>query len=82
MFLKAFIATFALFLVGLTLGFGANWFSLSSQTYDLVWKEGRTGKLNVLGMTKDACEKMLTLQAQAEAKCQKQTFLYYVADSF
>ena len=82
MFLKAFAATIALFVAGLTLGFGANWFSLSSQTYDLVWKEGGASKLNVLGMTQDACQKMLTLQAQAEARCQKQPFLHYVASSF
>jgi hypothetical protein len=81
MFLKASVATLALFVAGLTLGFSANWFSLSSQTYDLVWADG-TGKLDVLGMTQDACRKMLTLQAEAQASCQKQTFLRYVAGSF
>ena len=82
MFLKASLATLALFVAGLTLGFSANWFSLSSQTYDLVWADGGTGKLDVLGMTQDACRKMLTIQGQAEASCRKQTFLRYVAGSF
>ncbi|MET0430497.1 MAG: hypothetical protein ABW026_18615 [Microvirga sp.] len=81
MFLKASAATLALFVAGLTLGFSANWFSLSSQTYDFVWADGGTGKLDVVGMTQDACRKMLTVQAE-EASCRKQTFLRYVAGSF
>jgi hypothetical protein len=82
MFLKAGLATIALFMSGLTLGFGLNWFKASSESYDLIWTDTGSGKRNVLGMTQEACERMQGLQAQGEIRCLKQPFLRFVASSF
>jgi hypothetical protein len=82
MFFKAGVATIALFVTGLTLGFGLNWFKAGSESYDLVWTNTGLGRRTVIGMTRESCEKMQTLQAQGEIQCLKQPFLHYVASSF
>src|SRR3954453_23501335 len=68
MAIKGIIATLALTLLGLGLGFSINWFMPGAQTYDLVaLTSGEQDNRMVLGLTHESCRQAVERQEQTGA---------------